>query len=180
MILINIAGTFARAMEKLSMAERTSDIATDSDCNVAKIKRRRHAQKILSEEESSESDGELSINKYLSPLIPIPPQTRHGKRSPSSKTCAIQPDTNAQNDQENIDIFSDANKALPPLPIPPQARYGKRSISNIGSSPKTYTTTDTGAQSDQENIYVSSDANKRSKWDTVSDTNCNSCKGKKY
>lgn len=100
-------------MDKLSMAEKTSDISTDSDCNVAKKKRRRHAQKVFSsEEENSESDEELSMNKYLSPL-PMSPQARYGKRSAlnigSSKACATQSNTDARNDHENIDVFCDKN-----------------------------------------------------------------------
>lgn len=51
MKLTNVADTFSRAMEKLSMAENTSDISTDSDPNVIKLKRRRHARKILSDDE---------------------------------------------------------------------------------------------------------------------------------
>lgn len=57
MKLTNVTDTFSRAMEKLSMAENTTDISADSDPNVTKLKRRRHARKILSDDEEESHKG---------------------------------------------------------------------------------------------------------------------------
>lgn len=60
-------------MQKLTMAEDTSDLSTDSDPNVSKLKRRRHARKILSDvEEGSENDSEACTKVHLPPF-PMPP-----------------------------------------------------------------------------------------------------------
>ncbi|XP_071652451.1 uncharacterized protein [Temnothorax longispinosus] len=156
--IIGSASTFDRAMDKLQMAEKTSDVSTDTDSDAAKIKRRKHARKEFSnEEENSESDG--STNKYLP--RPNPSQARCGKKSASninssSKTRTTQPDIDFQ---ENIDVSSNPSKRPPPLPVPPQPRHGKKSASNIGASSETRAT-----QPDideQENIDTSSDSNKR-------------------
>lgn len=163
MILNNVAGTFSRAMEKLSMAEKTSDISTESDCNAAKMKRRKYAQKILSSEEDlSESDGEPFINKYKSSFSKLS-QVRCGKRSNvdiSSKTCATQPNIYCQSDEENICVSHSAKK-LPPLPTPPQAQCNKKSTLKVNSSSKTCAIQlDTFSQNDQENINLSSNNKK--------------------
>lgn len=84
-----IVDTFPRAIEKLSMAEKTSDISTDTDSTAAKLKRRKHGRNIQSEddeEESSEDDGKLSISKSLPPL-PKPPDSRYGSRKDTNDYC---------------------------------------------------------------------------------------------
>lgn len=201
-----IVDTFPRAMEKLSMAEKTSDISTDTDSTAAKLKRRKHARKIQSEddeEESSEDNGKLLINKSLPPL-PKPPDSRYGNRKNTNEyffckqACGTQ--SNASHMQKTIlkeiGSFVDENISLGSQNSPNEktilhdsdetdeyrSENENENISpNITSRPHCLKDfIKTKAQESRE-----CPSNKRLKGDTisekidiVSDKNCDSCKSK--
>jgi len=50
------------------MAEKTSDVSTDSDLNRVKLKRRKHARKVPSddEEESNKNNDKMNWNVFTS------------------------------------------------------------------------------------------------------------------
>lgn len=107
---MNIADTFPRAMEKLSMAENTSDIGKDSDSNVAKLKRRRHAQKIISDDEEKNSEDDV-----------------YDKENNDDNVC------DKENSEDDVCAEVCTKKYLPRFPMPPQAKYNRKENSSSNS-----------------------------------------------
>lgn len=183
-------------MEKLTMAENTSDICTDLDSNVTKLKRRRHAKKILTddEEESSTDDDKISSTKCLRPF-PKVPQKRNKKNSASNSLFQKQM-CNTQKMQETTDIENESLEKYVENTIGSQtnaienilydshvsddqcrSENEKENISQI-MKPVPSCSKALIEQNRQENIDFSFQSNKQSKWDTISEERCSSCKGK--
>lgn len=185
-------------MEKLSMAENTSDISTESDLDIAKLKRRKHARKILSndEEESSGNNDEVFTKTYLP--LPMPPQVRYGTKKNSASTSASSI-KQTYDRQRSTAYVRETQKTAGEKNEPLEKFVGNISGSQTSTTEK-MVLYDLNINNDQrsseseseiishimkpiqqkrqENIDVSSHLYARSKQDTVFEKHCNSCKGK--